>query len=99
MSISAQGNAWLACVCRCSNGLRSWSSPVIHIFAGLNVCIHAITPTHASSAPASMRARRIASVSVSTGLATTRTGTSAEALKARTMSAVLAATWSITSGP
>ena len=46
-----------------------------------------------------MRARRIAAVSVSTGLATTRTGTSAEVSRARTMSAALAVTWSMTSGP
>ena len=72
---------------------------MIHIFAGLKVCIHAITPTQASSDSASIRARRIAAVSVSTGLATTRTGTSAEESSARTMSAALAATWSMTSGP
>ena len=72
---------------------------MIHIFAGLNVCIHAITPTHASSLSASSSARRIAAVSVSTGLLTTRTGTSADASSARTMSPALAATWSRTSGP
>ena len=99
MSISAHGSAWLACVCRCSNGLRRWSRPVIHIFAGLNVCIHAMTPTQASSDSASISARRIAAVSVSTGLVTTRTGTSSELSRARTMSAALAATWSRTSGP
>ncbi len=50
MSISAHGSAWLAWVCRCSSGLRSWSRPVIHIFAGLKVCIQAMTPTQSSSA-------------------------------------------------
>ena len=44
MSMSAHGSATLACVCRCSSGLRSASSPAIHIFAGENVCIQAITP-------------------------------------------------------
>ena len=72
---------------------------MIHIFAGLKVCIQAITPTQASSDSASSSARRIAALSVSTGLATTRTGTSDEASRTRTMSAELAATWSMTSGP
>ena len=79
MSMSDQGSSTLACVCRCSSGLRSWSRPVIHIFAGLNVCIQAMMPMHASSAFASSITRRIAPASVSTGLATTRAGTSAEA--------------------
>ena len=44
---------------------------MIHIFAGENVCIQAITPTQASSALASSIARRMAAASVSTGFATT----------------------------
>ena len=82
MSISAHGSAWFACVCRWSSGLRSASRPVIHIFAGLNVCIHAITPTQRSSAVASSSARRIASASVSTGFVTTRTGRCGDASSA-----------------
>ena len=42
------GSAALAWVCRCSSGLRSASRPVIHILAGENVCIQAITPTQSS---------------------------------------------------
>ena len=72
---------------------------MIHILAGLKVCIHAMTPTQSSSALASTRARRIASASVSTGLATTRTGTSADASSAPEISPDWAATWSSTSGP
>ena len=44
MSMVAHGSATLSWVCRCSSGLRSASSPVIHILAGENVCIQAITP-------------------------------------------------------
>ena len=99
MSISDHGSAWLACVCRWSSGLRSASRPVIHIFAGLNVCIHAITPTHRSSAVASSSARRIASASVSTGFVTTRAGRCGEASRAAAIRAEWSATWSRTSGP
>jgi hypothetical protein len=72
MSISAQGSATFACVCRCSSGLLSAWSPAIHIFAGENVCIHAIRPMHESSALASRHSRLMAAVSVSTGFQTTR---------------------------
>jgi hypothetical protein len=41
---------------------------VIHIFAGLKVCIHAITPTHESEEFASRASLRIAPASVRTGL-------------------------------
>ena len=64
MSISAQGSVTLAWVCRCSSGLRSASSPAIHILAGEKVCIQAITPMQSSSAlassidPADARRRR-----------------------------------------
>ena len=57
---SSTAASTLACVCRCSSGVRSASSPAIHIFAGENVCIHAITPTHASEVLASRQTRRIA---------------------------------------
>ncbi len=45
---------------------------MIHIFAGLKVCIHAITPTHESEEFASSASLRIAPASVSTGLGTIR---------------------------
>ena len=45
MSISDQGSSRLNCVCRCSSGFCSAPRPPIHIFAGENVCIQAITPT------------------------------------------------------
>ena len=77
MSISAQGRERLACVWKCSNGLRSASSPPIHIFAGENVCIHAMTPTQSGDVVASRHAARIASAVVSTGFHTTRTDTTA----------------------
>src|SRR6476469_7913940 len=53
MSIAPQGSSTLACVCRCSSGLRSASRPLIHILAGENVCIHVTTPPQRSSAVAS----------------------------------------------
>ena len=99
MSISAQGSSIPAWVCRCSSGVRSASSPVIHIFAGENVCIQVITPMHASSAFASSAARRIAAASVSTGFHTIRTGTSPESSSSRATSWDWAATWSRVSGP
>ena len=44
MSMLDHGRRRLACVCRCSSGLaRAWR-PAIHIFAGENVCIQAMTP-------------------------------------------------------
>ena len=67
MSMDAHGSAALSWVCRCSSGLRSASSPVIHILAGENVCIHVITPMQSGSALASSTTRRIAAASVSTG--------------------------------
>ncbi len=77
-SISAHGSSTFAWVCRCSSGLRSASSPAIHIFAGLKVCIQAIRPTTSSRAFASSASRRMPSGSVSTGFHTTRTGRSAK---------------------
>ncbi len=82
MSMSAHGSPTFACVCRCSSGLRSASSPAIHIFAGENVCIHAISPMHASSAVASRHSRLMADASVSTGFHTTRTTMSGAASSA-----------------
>ena len=73
-SMVSHGSSTLACVCRCSSGVRSASRPAIHILAGENVCIHAITPMTESSALASSAARRIASESVRTGFQTTFAG-------------------------
>ncbi len=77
MSISAHGRSRLNCVWRWSSGFCSALSPAIHIFAGEKVCIHAITPTHASAAFASSATRRIESGLVATSVHTTRTGISA----------------------
>ena len=74
MSMVDHGSSRLAWVCRCSIGLRSWSSPVIHILAGLNVCIQVITPTQLSSALASRMTRRMPAASVRTGKLTMRVG-------------------------
>ena len=60
MSMDAQGRVTLIWVWKCSSGLRSESSPVIHIFAGENVCIQAITPTQSGSALASIMTWRMA---------------------------------------
>lgn len=91
-SMSAQGSATLACVCRCSSGLRRASSPPIHILAGLKVCIQAVTPMTESSRLASSIVRRIESASVSTGFQTSRTGTS----EAAASSSAIAFDWSAT---
>src|SRR5215213_11436876 len=99
MSMSAQGSASLACVCRCRSGLWSTSRPVIHIFAGLNVCIHVTTPTQSSSALASSMTRRMAPASVSTGLATTGTGICSAPSRASEMTRDWSATWVSTSSP
>ena len=48
MSISAHGRSRLYCVWRWTRGLRRSVSPAIHILAGENVCIQAMTPTQAS---------------------------------------------------
>jgi hypothetical protein len=84
MSIDDHGSERFAWVCRCSIGLpRAWSPP-IHIFAGENVCIHAMTPMQRSSARASRHTRRMASAVVRTGLGTSRTGMSGDAARAAT---------------
>ncbi len=99
MSMVAQGSAALACVCRCSSGLRSASSPVIHILAGEKVCIQAMTPRQSSSLLASSIIRRMAAESVSTGCHTISAPMSAEAPSSRAISCDWAATWSSVSGP
>ena len=57
MSIPDHGISRLNCVCRCASGFWSAVKPAIHIFAGENVCIQAISPTHASAALASRHRR------------------------------------------
>ena len=99
MSMSAHGSATLACVCRCSSGLRSASSPAIHIFAGENVCIQAISPMHESSAVASRHSRLMASASVSTGFQTTRITMSGAASSASAITWDWLATWRRVSSP
>ncbi len=99
MSIVDHGSATFACVCRCSSGLRSASSPDIHIFAGEKVCIHAIRPTQLSSPFASRHSRRIAAASVSTGFQTSSTGPvepSAPSPSAAESCSAIARDWSAT---
>ena len=99
MSMVAHGRSRLAWVCRCSSGLRSASRPEIHILAGLNVCIQAITPMQASSALASIIVRRIASASLRTGLNTISNGMASDASRVRAISPDCSATWARTSSP
>ena len=99
MSMSAQGISRLYWVWRWRNGFASSCRPAIHIFAGLNVCIHVIRPTHAGSAFASAASCRIPSEPVSTGLATMRTGIDADSSSAAAICRAWSATWSSVSGP
>jgi hypothetical protein len=99
MSMDAHGSAWLSWVCRCSSGLRSASSPVIHILAGENVCIQAITPRQAGSALASSITVRIAALSVSTGLLTISAEIPPDEVRSCWICCDCAATWSRVSGP
>src|SRR4051812_29652902 len=99
MSMSAHGSSTLAWVCRCSSGLRSASSPPIHILAGEKVCIQAITPVHESSALASSRTRRMAPASVSTGFHTTSYGMSGALSSCLAISVDCACTWARMSSP
>ena len=80
MSISDQGNAAFAWVCRCSSGTCSAPSPRIHILAGENVCIQAITPKQLESAFASSMTRWMASLSVNTGCHCTGSGSCPDSL-------------------
>ncbi len=83
MSMSAHGRSRLYCVCRWTSGLRRSVRPPIHILAGENVCIQAMTPMQVGLASASRRTAAIASGVVTTGLATMRTGTSAASSRQR----------------
>jgi hypothetical protein len=99
MSISAHGSSTLACVCRCSSGVRRASSPAIHIFAGEKVCIQAMTPIVSSAALASWQIRRIAAELVSTGFHTTVAPSRPLSSSARATSRDCEATCSRVSGP
>ena len=77
MSMSAQGRVSFDWVWKCSSGLRSASSPPIHILAGENVCIQTMTPAHRGSAVASTIAWRMASEVLRTGFHTMGSGISA----------------------
>ena len=71
MSISDHGRSRLNCVCRWTQRLAQVESgPAIHILAGENVCIQAMTPTQSGDASASRRIAAIPSGVVTTGLAT-----------------------------
>ena len=99
MSISPHGSSRSNCVCRCSSGLRSVLRPPIHIRAGENVCIHAITPMHSSSLPASASTRRIASASVSGSRSTIATGMAGLSLSAWASVRECSCTWRSVSSP
>ena len=77
---------------RWSSGFCSACRPAIHIRAGENVCIQAMTPTQASAAFASRHAAAIASAEVTTGLSTTRTGIAARGVQRCGHASALAAT-------
>ncbi len=99
MSMDSHGSAALSWVCRCSRGLRSTSSPVIHILAGENVCIQASTPTHAGSALASSMTWRMAPESVSTGFQMISAEIRPESESVPWICWDCLATWSSVSGP
>ena len=67
MSIASHGISPWYCVCRWRSGRCRAVSPPIHILAGENVCIQAMTPTQAGFALASRNSARIPSASVTTG--------------------------------
>lgn len=72
---------------------------MIHIFAGENVCIHAITPTHDGSLFASCMIARMAPESVSTGFHTISALIRPDSPSIRWICWDWAATWSSVSGP
>ncbi len=99
MSMVAHGSARLSWVCRCSSGLRSASRPVIHILAGENVCIQAITPRQAGSALAASMTCRIAAAVGEHRLADDLGGRCPPADQQLLDPLDWAATWSRVSGP
>ena len=99
MSISAQGRSRLNWVCRWRSGFWSAWSPPIHIRAGENVCIQAITPTHSSEALAARQAAAMLSDDLTIGLKTTRTGIESDLSRALAITPAFAATWPRTSSP
>ncbi len=99
MSIVSHGIARWYWVWRCRSGRWRTSSPAIHIFAGENVCIQTISPTQVGDALASWHRARMLAESVTTGFATTRTGTEADASSAAATTSACSATASMASGP
>src|SRR5881394_1167564 len=99
MSISPHGRSRLYWVCRWRNGRCRAPSPEIHIFAGENVCIHAITPMQLGLAPASTITARIDSGVIATGFPTTRTGISRASSRAAAISAACVSTARSCSAP
>ncbi len=99
MSISPQGRSRLNCVCRCASGLRKFFSPLIHIFAGENVCIHATRPTQLGATFASSMICVISCGRVSTGLRTTFSGSSSALLSDRAMTCAFCATFFSAASP
>ncbi len=98
-SIASHGSLTFACVCRCSIGLVFASRPAIHIFDGLNVCIHATTPSTLSAELDSRKNRRMASELLSTGFHTIFTGMSLALFRSSTTALDCSATWASVSGP
>ena len=99
MSMSDHGISRLNCVCRWRNGFCSASRPAIHILAGLNVCIHVTSPTHAGSALAAWTRATISADPVRTGLGTIRTGIDGAASSAAAIAVECSATVARVSGP
>ena len=78
--------------------MSAWR-PAIHIFAGLNVCIHVITPMTFSAALASRMTRSMASREVRTGFHTTSAGTNGLLARFSTTTWDCLATWASTWSP
>ena len=99
MSIDDHGRSRLNCVWRWTSGVRRSVSPAIHILAGENVCIHAMTPTQAGLPSASRSSAAIPSAVLTTGLGTTRTGIAAWPSRPLAIARACSFTRSRTSGP
>src|SRR5215472_332209 len=85
MSMVVHGSSSLNCVCRWRWGFASDRRPAIHIRAGENVCIQAISPMQLRELLASQHKRSMDSPVVTTGLATIFTGIDGDADSAAPM--------------
>ena len=85
MSIDDQGMSRLNWVCRWQSGFFSAVRPLIHIFAGLKVCIQATRPMQADAEFASSMTALISSGVFTTGLKTSLIGSPASAFSALTI--------------